>query len=285
MSPSDEPTVVSRGIPSSMPSLTGSGTHSPESKTLSATSNALIPSERVSAPSASTRILSMIAPNSPASSMEFNSESRAPSRSRSFLLGSEFTQVLLPGGDTVTVSVLEDSLSPNVTLQVEEGDPDAVAQGGIIIASSVVSIVLITSRGQFIQPNAPISICFGFPENSPNQTPKGKCLGSFDESQRKWACDDLCLKVINGSLCGTVDHLTNFALLLMGDLNNRNGDPCASQSNPGYVLSYISAAFVGTAICIVLFSVLLIEIRFRYVHYRIETELRITMLTRSTQEV
>ena len=169
---------------------------------------------------------------------------------------------MLSGGDTVSVQV--GSLDPNVSLQVSEGDPDAVEVGGSSLGSSVVSIVLSTSNGASIQPTAPILICFDSSKNGTNKNSEGTCLGSFDESKRKWVCDDPCLTVANGTLCGTVDHLTNFALLLGGSGKRKNGDPCASESSPGFILSYISAALVGTAICIVLFSIVLVEIRIQY---------------------
>ena len=74
---------------------------------------------------------------------------------------------MLSGEDTVSVQV--GSLGANVNLLVSEGDPDAIAQGGNDLGSSVVSIVLSTSNGQSVQPNAPISICFDSSKNGTNK--------------------------------------------------------------------------------------------------------------------
>ena len=174
---------------------------------------------------------------------------------------------MLSGGDSVSVQVGD--LNANTTLQVQEGDQEAIALGGNSLGSSVVSIIL-SSNGEPIQPAAPLSICFSSSKNGTNKDTKGPCLGSFDELKRKWVCDDPCLRAINGSLCGTVDHLTNFALLLGGGGSGtgNNGDPCASASSQGFILSYISAALVGTAICIVLCSVILIEVRIRILRHQ-----------------
>ena len=59
-------------------------------------------------------------------------------------------------------------------------------------------------------------------------------------------------------------HFTNFAILLSGGAggNNDRDDPCSS-SSPDYTLSYISMGFIAAAICIVLLSIVPIEIRVR----------------------
>ena len=53
---------------------------------------------------------------------------------------------------------------------------------------------------------------------------EGACLGFFDETASKWACQDKCLnrsvKDARGYLCGKTDHLTTFAILLTGGGSN-----------------------------------------------------------------
>lgn len=72
---------------------------------------------------------------------------------------------------------------------------------------------------------------------------KDLCLGYFDVEKRKWVCEDPCLdrKSTRGrdQFCGTTDHFTNFAILLMGS-NGVDGDPCGSAGN-----NYITGTWQG----------------------------------------
>lgn len=50
-------------------------------------------------------------------------------------------------------------------------------------------------------------------------TSQTSCLGYLDESLNppRWICQDSCLSYnSNGNLCGTTNHLTNFAILFFG---------------------------------------------------------------------
>jgi hypothetical protein len=59
-----------------------------------------------------------------------------------------------------------------------------------------------------------------------------------------------------------LDHLTSFALLLQGG-NKENGDPCSSVSSNN-TLSWLTLGFVAAAIFVVLISIVLVEILFRW---------------------
>jgi hypothetical protein len=91
------------------------------------------------------------------------------------------------------------------------------------------------------------------------------CLGFYTD-KGTWECEDYCMDSSTDAdgqsqVCGGTKHLTNFALLL----NNEAGSSsrCGSSSTD-YLLVYLSIAFVGVAICIVVFAVVLIELRLRY---------------------
>ena len=59
--------------------------------------------------------------------------------------------------------------------------------------------------------------------------------------------------------CGQTDHLTNFALLLVG---SDADDPCLSGKDN--TLAWVSLGMVAGAVVVVVFSVVLLEIRMRW---------------------
>ena len=90
----------------------------------------------------------------------------------------------------------------------------------------------------------------------------------------KWRCEDECLTNVatkgnnapntggnqENLLCGQTGHLTNFALLLIG---NDGEDPCQSGGKSN-TLAWISLGMVGGAMLVVALSVLAVEVHFRW---------------------
>ena len=125
-------------------------------------------------------------------------------------------------------------------------------------------ITLLNSEGQEIKDlDSPLTICFLRPNNT-RQKAKDLCLGFYNEEMGKWRCEDLCLTTESNELCGQTDHLTNFAVLLMGNLKE---DPCTTKTG-GEVLAWISLGFIVTAILFVITGVCLIEVRYRYIRFK-----------------
>ena len=89
----------------------------------------------------------------------------------------------------------------------------------------MVDVTLYDEFGFPQQPNEPISICFEV-TSAQTRDKEDLCLGSFSPNTGLWSCDDPCLQQEDNLLCGTVDHLTNFALLLSGG-GGKNGN-CGS---------------------------------------------------------
>ena len=110
------------------------------------------------------------------------------------------------------------------------------------------------------QLESPLTICLP----RPNNTKKSEkvCLSFFDEKKGEWRCQDECLSTDGKEdlICGTTDHLTNFALLLSG--RSGKDDPCAS-GNENFVIAWLSLSFVGGAIVVVILSGVVIEISVR----------------------
>ena len=78
--------------------------------------------------------------------------------------------------------------------------------------------------------------------------------------------------------CDSVSLCTNFAILLSGAGGGKGGqdDPCSSSSQD-YTLPYISLGFIAGAICIVLLSIIIIEIRFRLLAMKKKNTLKVTI--------
>ena len=100
-------------------------------------------------------------------------------------------------------------------------------------------------------------------EASPSSAPGS----SFDGG--KWKCEDECLTSVETKgansagakeenlLCGGTNHLTNFAILLMG-----NDAQKQCQSGKDGIFGWIFTGMVGGAVVVILLSVLVIELFF-----------------------
>ena len=200
------------------------------------------------------------APSSPGSQSE--SPSQPPTLSGNLDLSPSLTQTPTPTGLRTAASPTPLSVV-NSAGQVEaqvttprglEGTVVAVvippselppSQGSNAVQSEVVSVTITNSQG-VNQTQFPdnIEICI----RPPNAT-KGKniCLGYLEETTNppRWRCQDNCLQQKNRTgdalLCGSTDHLTNFALLLGGGKNG--GGPCESGS-----VAYITGSSKGDLI-------------------------------------
>ena len=149
------------------------------------------------------------------------------------------------------------------------------------LVSAILNITLLDGqRNSITRLDSPLTICLALTEEQ-----KGKivCLSYYDERKAKWICEDECLTTFTAQstnatkgrdkgetlLCGQTDHLTNFALLLIG---NEEEDPC--RSGKGNTLAWISLGMVGGAILLVAISVLVIEIQMRWNSHQISRQLR-----------
>jgi hypothetical protein len=168
------------------------------------------------------------------------------------------------------------SNQPNVTLTVIDLVIELPAPSNQELGSSVLQITLVDSSNNSITVlDAPLVVCFT-PSVEKN---KRQCLSYYDEKKAKWKCEDKCLtKTKDGSLCGKTDHLTNFALLLLGSSEE---DPCHPKGGNGErTLSWISLGMICGAIFIVALCVIAVEIRVRVERRQIDRAL--TIASRST---
>ena len=86
----------------------------------------------------------------------------------------------------------------------------------------MVDISLTLGSDTNVQPDSEIELCF---EVDAKEQKLDLCLAYLDPDER-WECEDKCLKRKGKKLCGKTDHLTNFAILLLG-----NGDGCGDEDN------------------------------------------------------
>ena len=93
---------------------------------------------------------------------------------------------------------------------------------------------------------------------------KDLCLGFYDDRTDNWICEDKSLTTSSGInkdfLCGETRHLTNFALLLTGQVGE--DDPWNSKSLNA-ILTWVSMGMVAGAIVIIAVFVLLLEVHVR----------------------
>jgi hypothetical protein len=176
------------------------------------------------------------------------------------LLGSLFIPPTLSNAVNTTLSVI---YTPSVPRNFS-------AQS---IAGAILDINLIDSNGVSVtQLDSPLTICLATPNKTKNT--KGICLSFYNEAKAKWQCVDRCLTRPDanddGLFCGQTDHLTNFALLLGGNVGG--GDPCSSASGDN-TLSWISLALIIGAIVIISLSVIAIEVYFRWRASRLQKQI------------
>ena len=144
----------------------------------------------------------------------------------------------------------------NTTLTIEYGSsPNPGPLGSIIL-----NITLVDSQGNLITIlDSPLTICL--PRLNTTKKEDNVCLGYLDEANGEWKCEDTCPEnKKNRFVCGQTDHLTNFALLLLGNLEN--GNPCESQARNS-TISWISLGLVAAAVVYVAIGVLCIEVYYR----------------------
>ena len=153
----------------------------------------------------------------------------------------------------------------NSTLTITVADENYWNTSNLFLGEMVLDITLLNSEGEDVSDlDSALTICLPRPNNT---NPRDLCLGYFRDGKDQWRCEDLCLIRRGNELCGQTDHLTNFALLIMGNLND---DPCSTEIGHN-VLAWISLGLVGLAILFVVIGVCLIEVRYRYVRYKINT--------------
>jgi hypothetical protein len=87
-------------------------------------------------------------------------------------------------------------------------------------------------------------ICLEVTTKKSGESKSDLCLGFFDEEEDRWVCQDSCLKRNSSSsssgketLCGTTDHFTSFAILLVG--GSVKGDKCNEE------LRYVTGSWKG----------------------------------------
>ena len=129
-----------------------------------------------------------------------------------------------------------------------------------IVGDTIVDINLFNEFGESVTTlDSPIEICLFY---NGNENTEDLCLGYYEESTEKWICEDECLQNEDDTLCGESPHLTSFALLLSGgNGRNRDNDPCGTDSFQ-FLYSWLSLAFVGCALCCILFAIIVIELFF-----------------------
>lgn len=121
------------------------------------------------------------------------------------------------------------------------------------IVSAVIDLSLVDSDGNIIQPSSHVEICFDVSNSRRNSD---LCLGSYNEDNQEWKCDDYCLeRRHNNLLCGTVNHFTNFAILLQGGGENGCGgnDYILGSSFNDFMLIMSCVVFCIVFGCIFLF--------------------------------
>ena len=199
-----------------------------------------------------------------------------PATDRDQVEGSEFDRfydpvpvIVEPLGDNspigTTPVVVEDTIGrPVGTVAVPPTGPGVLVVSGesedVVIIPEVSSIVLditvLDTDGNSVTSfDEPFEICFSAEDVGSDEV----CLGFFN-ADGEWECEDYCLESSDDGLCGKSRHLTNFALLL--DSEAGSSARCGSSSQD-FLYIYLSVAFVGGAICLVILAVVLIEIKIR----------------------
>lgn len=125
------------------------------------------------------------------------------------------------------------------------------------VSSFVLDVTVLNESGEEVTKfEEPLQLCF-----ASSFSVDEVCLG-FYNSKGEWECEDYCLTNEGSGVCGMTDHLTNFALLL--DSSAGSDEKCGSESTD-YLIIYLSIAFVGLAVCIVVAAIVVYEARHRWV--------------------
>jgi len=126
------------------------------------------------------------------------------------------------------------------------------------IDSSVVEILLVDEYGYPVSHlDENIHICL-HPNEEDNVD--DLCLGYWNEETNEWKCQDECLdESSDGTVCGTTDHLTNFALLLDGSRGGYLDNKCGRNSEYA-VFGWLTLAFVIAALVCICFGAIASEL-------------------------
>lgn len=141
----------------------------------------------------------------------------------------------------------------DLELTIVLNSPLPPSRNGALRDGNVADITLRDASGREITRfDTPLTICL-----APEKGERDKsCLSYYDEARNEWVCQDKCLKEEDGLFCGKTDHLTSFALLLSGG----SQDECG---NTNYIYSWLTLGFVCGTLCLVLLSVIAIELHIR----------------------
>ena len=144
------------------------------------------------------------------------------------------------------------------------------------IGNTIVDITIFDFDGNSISelPGL-IKICL-----AQEKTNEDLCLSFYNSKTEKWECQDKCLSREDNQYCRTTDHLTSFALLLQG--GESNGGKCDSSED--YIFAWLSMALLIFAILIIIFFVLLNEVRFRIIYQRKKRIMSLMAGTAETNE-
>ena len=170
-------------------------------------------------------------------------------------------ELLYPDGEEVAVlfipSDLSNQQSTTLAITYVRNVPNSFSDQEL--GGTILDITLEDLGGSAVtELDAPLVICFERPKNDSFQN-RDVCLSYFDLKKEKWVCEDECLLLTDkeDQLCGTTDHLTNFALLLNGK-GKSNADLC--HSNQDLTLAWISMGMVAGAMLIISLCVIALEV-------------------------
>jgi len=165
-------------------------------------------------------------------------------------LGEQVGQVDVPGG-------LLEGGSPGSVLSIALVSNVSTTRYRNQVGSVLLDLTIRDDRGVPItQLKESMTICL---QESQSYNLDDACLGYYDTQHGIWRCEDTCLQKQDSGLCGKTSHLTSFALLLQG---NADGDPCGGSRS--YVITWVSVAFIGAALLVVIGFALIIELRIRW---------------------
>lgn len=185
------------------------------------------------------------------------------------------TSYTMSNGDNdvvVQVTVPSSQDFPEGSIQIEYVDPSLIPSpaGDQSIVSEVVEITLRDLAGNLLTSfQDSVEICMAVPRGTAK---KEACLGYLADDQ-EWKCEDRCLQERESSssaskaLCGNTPHFTNFAILL----GHGAGDDCTDRGIDE-VITYLSVGLLCGAGVIIVISLILIEIRYRYLHAERQAE-------------
>ena len=176
-------------------------------------------------------------------------------------------------GDEVATVVIPPSYDGTLVITGPGPEVETIRE----VSSTIVDVTVFDSSGQPVTDfDEDVEICFSTSQYGSDDV----CLGFFTKAGT-WKCEDYCLEEDNGQLCGGSSHLTNFALLLSGEAGSSSR--CGSSSTD-YLFIYLSVAFVGAAICVVILAIILVELRVRIATKKTSDRLTRNLKTQNSRE-